>query len=80
MDQRIRFRPFPAVKPFQADTELRMEDHAAVQILFIERFSHATYKYNRKLQSLTFVNTHQPHGIFLFTDDLSLAVINIIFH
>lgn len=64
MDQRIRFRPFPAVKPFQADTELRMEDHAAVQILFIERFSHATYKYNRKLQSLTFVNTHQPHWHF----------------
>ena len=56
-----------------------MKDHAAFRILCIKLFSHTCRKNNRKFQTFTLMNTHDPYRIRLFIHDPGFSVINVIF-
>ena len=69
--------------PFQIDlinpnAPFRMKDHAAFRILCIKLFSHTCRKNNRKFQTFTLMNTHDPYRIRLFIHDPGFSVINVI--
>ena len=56
-----------------------MNHQTGAGIGHIKPFPHPCRKDNRKLQSLTFVDAHDPHRIFLFSTDIDLTKIHLIF-
>ena len=55
---------------------MQYEYRAAVHL--VERFSHTREEHNRKLKSLTLVDTHNTHGICALTINIHLAEIHFI--
>ena len=57
----------------------RMDHNTSFQILCIELLSCSGYKNDWKLQTFTFMNTHNTDCVILFVYDTCFAIINIIF-
>ena len=56
-----------------------MQNQPAPCVLRVECLAHACRKYHRKLQTFALMDTHDPHRILIFIDDIRLTVIHIIF-
>ena len=60
------------------DAHPRMQYERRAAVHLIERFSHTGEKYDRELQSLTLMNTHNTHGICALPINIHLAEIHFI--
>ena len=62
----------------QSDPIGTVENHRILAVLFIESPAKPTDKYDRELQPLTLVDTHDAHDIFMLTGHICLTVIYLV--
>ena len=62
----------------RTDTHPGMQYECRAAVHLVERFSHTREEHDRKLKSLTLVDTHNTHGICALTINIHLAEIHFI--
>ena len=74
-----RFCSLFQIDHIHSHSQFRMDHNAAPDILCIEQFSHSRHNDDRKFQTFTFVDTHDPDGICLLIGNVGLSIIHIVF-
>ena len=62
----------------QSDPVIHIENNGILAVLLIDLMMHSCCKYNRKFQSLTFMDTHDAHYIRIFAQSVRLSEIHLI--
>ena len=73
------FGSFLCTYSIQSHSQLHMKNNAASGILHVKPAPHSGHKYNRKLQSFAFVNSHNPCCIRLLILYTGFSIIHIVF-